>query len=97
VPQTTAIIIYRIVQELINNSLKHASAVNAIVQVSYEAPHLSLTVEDDGRGFDKELLATSTGMGWSNIENRVEFLKGKMDIRSEKEKGTSVHIEMEII
>ncbi|RYY69241.1 MAG: sensor histidine kinase, partial [Chitinophagaceae bacterium] len=74
-----------------------SGAANAIVQVSFQDPHLSLTVEDDGKGFDKTQLAKSTGMGWSNIENRVEFLKGKMDILSEKDKGTSVHIEMDII
>jgi signal transduction histidine kinase len=96
VPQTMAITIYRIVQELISNSLKHASATNAIVQVSLEDQHLSLTVEDDGKGFDKMLLKRSAGMGWSNIEKRVEFLKGKMDIQSEKDKGTSVHIEISI-
>lgn len=96
IPQTTAITIYRIVQELIHNTLKHAAAASAIVQVSYEDGNLSLTVEDDGKGFDKNILHNSAGMGWSNIKSRVEFLKGGMDIRSEKNKGTSVHIEIEL-
>ncbi|RYD82593.1 MAG: tetratricopeptide repeat protein [Sphingobacteriales bacterium] len=94
--QTTAITIYRIVQELINNSLKHSGAVNAIVQLSYQNNHLSLTVEDDGKGFDTALLTAQSGIGWANIKSRIEFLKGQMDIQSQKNKGTSVHIEIDI-
>ncbi|RYY49661.1 MAG: sensor histidine kinase [Chitinophagaceae bacterium] len=95
-PQTTAIALYRIVQELINNSLKHAAATNAIVQLFYQAGQLSLTVEDDGKGFNPEVLTESAGIGWSNIQHRVDFLKGRMDIQSGKDKGTSVHIEIDI-
>jgi len=94
--QTTAITIYRIVQELINNSMKHASAKTAIVQVSKSGGRLAITVEDDGIGFDTALLKESKGIGWDNIQNRVDFLKGTLDVRSEKEKGTSVHIELNL-
>ena len=52
IDQTTAITIYRIVQELINNTMKHAAAKSAIVQVSKTDGQLSVTVEDDGKGFD---------------------------------------------
>ncbi len=96
IPQTAAITIYRVVQELIHNTLKHAAAANAIVQVSYENGQFSLTAEDDGKGFDKKILEDSPGIGWNNIKSRVEFLKGKLDIRSEKNKGTSVHIEIDL-
>ncbi|RZM00279.1 MAG: hypothetical protein EOO88_58845, partial [Pedobacter sp.] len=78
--QTTAITIYRIVQELINNSIKHAVATAAIVQLSkVEDNRLLLTVEDDGKGFDTKILSGSKGIGWNNIQNRVEFLKGKLE------------------
>lgn len=96
IDQTTAITIYRIVQELINNTMKHAAATTAIVQVTKSEGRLSVTVEDDGKGFDTAILNRSEGIGWSNIKNRVEFLKGILDVQSEKEKGTSVHIEMNI-
>lgn len=96
IEQTTSITIYRIVQELINNTMKHAVAKNAIVQVTKMDSHLSITVEDDGKGFDTSLLKRSTGIGWSNIQNRVDFLKGNLDVKSEKEKGTSVFIELDI-
>lgn len=91
--QTTAITIYRIVQELLNNTIKHAAAKNAIVQVTKTGDVLSVTVEDDGKGFDTNILHKAKGIGWDNIMNRVEFLKGKLDIDSNPGKGTSVHIE----
>jgi two-component system, NarL family, sensor kinase len=94
IEQTTAITIYRIVQELINNTMKHAAAKNAIVQVTKTGDQLSVTVEDDGKGFETGMLNQGRGMGWSNIQNRVEFLKGTIDVQSGKEKGTSVHIEL---
>ena len=94
IEQTTAITIYRIVQELLNNTMKHAAASHAIVQVSKTDGILSVTVEDDGRGFDKNILNISKGIGWDNIRNRVEFLKGRLDVDSQAGKGTSVHIEL---
>lgn len=97
VAQTSSIAIYRIVQELIHNTLKHAAATSAIVQVSHQNGHFSLTVEDDGKGFDKSMLTSSPGIGWSNIKSRVDFLKGKMDVRSDENKGTSVHVEIELV
>ncbi len=96
IDQTAAITIYRIVQELINNTMKHAAAKTAVVQVTKTNNQLSVTVEDDGKGFDTAILHQSKGIGWSNIQNRVEFLKGNLDVQSEKEKGTSVHIEINI-
>ncbi len=92
--QTTAITIYRVVQELLNNVLKHAAAKTAIVQVTKANGDISITVEDDGKGFDSNLLTTNRGMGWSNIQSRVEYLKGKLDVRSEPNKGTSVLVEL---
>jgi two-component system, NarL family, sensor kinase len=94
--QTISITIYRIVQELINNTMKHAVAKNAIVQITKSENQLSVTVEDDGKGFDTAIINNTSGMGWGNITNRVEFLKGKLDIDSHSGKGTSVHIEINI-
>ncbi len=94
--KTTAIAVYRIVQELIGNILKHASAKTALVQVAKNNGLLTITVEDDGKGFDTHLLEKSKGIGWTNIQNRVDFLKGSLAIDSVPEKGTSVHIEFEV-
>ncbi|NRF37420.1 sensor histidine kinase [Pedobacter foliorum] len=96
--QTTAVTIYRIIQELLNNAIKHANAKNVLVQLHHSEQEklLAVTVEDDGNGFDTKLLKQSNGMGWLNIRNRVEFLKGSIDIQSSPGKGTSVMIEITI-
>jgi signal transduction histidine kinase len=105
IDQTTAITIYRIVQELINNTMKHAGAKTAIVQVTKSGNQISVTVEDDGKGFNTEILkhararpddGVGRGIGYTNIQNRVEFLKGKLDVNSETGKGTSVLIELTV-
>jgi len=96
IDQTTSITLYRVVQELVNNALKHASAKNVIVQISRTEGGLTLEVEDDGIGFDTEILRATAGIGWNNIKNRVEFLKGKLDVSSQTGRGTSVHIELDI-
>ncbi|OBX25262.1 tetratricopeptide repeat-containing sensor histidine kinase [Gelidibacter algens] len=96
IDQTTAITIYRIVQELISNTMKHATAKSAIVQLSKVDGPLNVTVEDDGKGFDTQILQRSKGIGWTNIQSRVDFLKGKLDVQSANGKGTSVHIEFNI-
>lgn len=93
--QTKAISVYRIIQELIGNTLKHGAAKNAIVQVTKSDNTLAITVEDDGKGFDTHILDNSKGIGWINIKNRVDFLKGKLDVSSEVDRGTSTHIELE--
>lgn len=98
IPQTTSVTIYRIIQELLNNTIKHANAKNVLVQLhqSRQEKLLAITVEDDGDGFDTNLLKHAGGMGWLNIQNRVEFLKGKIDLQSAPGKGTSVMIEINI-
>jgi signal transduction histidine kinase len=96
IDQTTSITIYRIIQELINNTIKHAAATQAIVQLSKTNGTLSVTVEDDGKGFDPAILQGTKGIGWSNIQSRVDFMKGKMDVQSAPGNGTSVLIELAV-
>lgn len=93
---TLSITIYRIIQELINNTMKHAVAGTAIVQVTHEDGQIGITVEDNGKGFDVSLLNQSKGMGWNNIQSRVNFLKGRLDIKSDSNHGTSVHIDLTV-
>ena len=94
VDNTIEIIIYRIIQELLNNIFKHAKATEAVVQLIREADRISIAVEDNGKGFDVKTLDKSKSSGWANIKSRVNYLKGKLDIVSEDNKGTSVNIEV---
>ncbi len=94
--KSTEIIIYRIIQELLNNILKHAAATTAIVQLIKEDGRFSIIVEDNGKGFDSALLKDNKGTGLTSIQSRVDYLKGQLDIHSEAGKGTLVNIEFNI-
>ncbi|MDR2236751.1 MAG: histidine kinase [Chryseobacterium sp.] len=90
------LILYRIIQELVNNAIKHAGASEIIIQISEEEEVLNLTVEDDGRGFDRNSLDVRKTAGFHNIESRVQFLKGTMNITSELNIGTSIELQIPI-
>ncbi len=93
---STEIIIYRIIQELLNNTLKHASATEAFVQLVREKDRINVQVEDNGKGFDTAILEDSKGSGWVSIRSRVDYLKGKIEVHSAPGKGSSVNIEFEV-
>ena len=90
------IIIYRIIQELLNNILKHAAATETFVQMIREESRLNVVVEDNGKGFDASLPENNKGAGWVNIRSRVEYLKGQLDVHSEPGKGTLVNMEFNV-
>ena len=94
---THKITVYRVVQELINNVAKHAAATSVIVQLFAKDKTLYLTVEDNGKGFDKTQLAFSSGIGLRNIKNRIDYLNGKLEVQSAPGKGTSVYIEIPLL
>jgi two-component system, NarL family, sensor kinase len=89
------IIIYRIIQELLNNTLKHSGASEAFIQLIRQGDRLNIVMEDNGKGFDMALLEKSSGAGWANIRSRVEYLQGQLDIHSEPGKGVLVNIEID--
>ncbi len=94
IPKPAASVVYRIVQELLNNIVKHAAAKTALVQLVQKQNSLSITVEDDGRGFDKTLLQNAEGIGFKNILNRVNYLKGTIDVETAPNRGTAITIEI---
>lgn len=90
---TRQVVLYRIMQELVNNAIKHAEAGQILVLLQQTDDTLFLTVEDDGKGFDTTVGNKLKGAGLANIEARVEFLGGKIDIQSEPGTGTAITIE----
>ena len=93
-PEQLELIVYRIVQELLNNITKHSEATKAFVQLHRMSDMLAITVEDNGKGF--EISETEKGIGLVNIESRLQYLNGKMMIDSKKKTGTSIYIEITI-
>lgn len=91
--QSTEIVVYRMVQELLNNVIKHADANNVLIQLVRKQDRFTLTVEDDGKGFDPKEIENNLGAGLANIKARAEYLNGNVDIISSKGEGTSVTIE----
>lgn len=87
--------LYRMVQELVQNILKHAQASRALLQIVYHENLILLTVEDNGKGIDLAQSATS-GIGLTNLKSRVKALKGRMEIKGRKNQGTSVYIEFDL-
>lgn len=93
IEQSLSVTVYRVVQELLNNIIKHAAARKAMVQVGATDHQLAITVEDDGIGMDEKSIQLAKGIGWKNIQSRVAYHKGSISIQSEPGKGTSVFIE----
>ncbi|WP_298156195.1 sensor histidine kinase [Flavobacterium sp.] len=90
---THSVTVYRIIQELVHNAVKHAEAKNLIVQLAAQSNTLQITIEDDGKGFDTN--NATNGIGISNVRNRVSVLEGTMQITS-NHLGTTVNIELPI-
>lgn len=93
IEQSTEVIIYRIIQELITNVLKHSQAKQVIVQLIKNENMVLITVEDNGKGFDINQLQHNKNFGIANVQSRVNYLNGTFQIKSEKEKGTNITIE----
>lgn len=95
-PLRFELLVYRIIQELLNNVVKYAEAKEVLVQLSKNEKLISLTVEDDGIGFDISTLINKDGIGLQSMQKRIELLGGKMDIDSNIGRGTSINIELSI-
>jgi len=83
--------LYRIVQELLQNVIRHSDANKALIQFNYRDEILCITVEDNGKGFDPRSIPKK-GVGLRSIETRLKALNGSMDIRSTSS-GTTVYLE----
>lgn len=89
------VILYRVVCELINNSLKHSSCKSIDINLTLEGDRLTLTYSDDGCGFRSEDVA-ERGMGLSNINSRVSSLRGNFRIESNPGEGMKATVSVNI-
>ena len=93
-PQPLEVELYRLVQELLNNVLKHAQARQVLVQLMRHDAELHLVVEDDGQGFDTA--AAGTGVGLRSVQARARYLGGTLEVHSAPGQGTSVSLELQV-
>jgi two-component system, NarL family, sensor kinase len=89
---TAEVFTYRIIQELVNNAVKHANATKILVQLNTPENKIGITVEDDGKGFNANTV--TKGDGLDNIKYRVQYFNGTIDTVTSPGNGTSVHIEL---
>lgn len=83
--------IYRIVQELVTNAIRHGEPTEILAQITYDKPVLLIDVEDNGKGFDLETVQRNLGL--NSVENRVKSLNGNVKWTSTPGNGTFVNIE----
>ncbi|MDT0606101.1 sensor histidine kinase [Croceitalea rosinachiae] len=89
--------LFRMVQELVANTIKHAEATKVTIQFTQHEDNLNIIIEDNGKGFDRSKIETDkTGMGLTTIEKRVEHLEGNFTIDSILGKGTSILIDIPV-
>ena len=89
--------LYRIVQELVRNIIRHSGATECLIQINRHEENISLVVEDNGNGFnvfDHSRAENSDGIGLYSIYSRVNLMGGKIDIQSGLNAGTAVHIDI---
>jgi signal transduction histidine kinase len=87
--------LYYVVQEALNNALKHADAGEISVSIEQDARGaLTLTIEDNGRGFDPQTAVNGSGLGLTSMRERIEKIGGAISYQSAIGKGTKVRIEI---
>ena len=84
--------LYRVIQESVNNVIKHANASMLDIVLLADEQEITVTIEDDGKGFDTTDKSKFSGIGLKNMISRIEYLKGTVDISSSPGKGTLVAI-----
>lgn len=88
----TETILYRVIQECVNNVIKHAAATRLDISIIRDADGISVTIEDNGRGFETTNAGVFEGIGLKNIYTRISYLKGHIDFDSKPGKGTVITI-----
>jgi signal transduction histidine kinase/Tfp pilus assembly protein PilF len=98
VPQdkNVELFIYRIIQELVNNIIKHSGASKALVQLSMSDELLAITVEDNGKGIQPGAAGSNKGAGLKSLEEKIRMLNGQLTMESAAGKGTQVYIEFDL-
>ena len=90
--EQTETVLYRVIQETVNNVIKHAEANKLNITIVKDEEGVTASVEDNGKGFDKSKMNLKDGIGIANIYSRVEFLKGTIDYDTAPGRGTLVVI-----
>ncbi|MBL7912072.1 MAG: sensor histidine kinase [Bacteroidia bacterium] len=94
IDENTETVLYRVIQEIVANIIKHAKATEISLQLIKHEKELSIIVEDNGVGFDTSKINSFEGIGLKNIISRIEFINGSVHFDSTINRGTTVVIEV---
>jgi signal transduction histidine kinase len=95
IPREKEIHVFRMVQEIVHNTIKHSGARHLHIGISHESNRLLVMTKDDGRGFDApKVRESSEGLGLRSLESRAEILRGTLSIESRPQEGTRYYIEI---
>jgi len=93
-PEKTALALFRVLTQLVDNTIKHAQA--TAISISFElAEKLSISYQDNGTGFDLEVLSKRGGIGMQNIQSRLQMVNAEYQINTAPGKGFNVEIELD--
>lgn len=92
--QSLQVVIFRVVQECLNNTIKHAQASEVHIKIQQDQGFVEIFYGDNGIGFDVDELIAAGGLGVENIKSRIEMLKGTYVLKSEKDRGTTVEMKI---
>ena len=96
--QENQVNLYRIIQEIIHNTIKHSKAKNLIINIRRTDDHITLASADDGAGFIYEPSKDgATGLGLLNIQSRAAILKAKLIVQTQPSKGTKYFISIPLV
>ena len=90
----TELEVYRIVQELLNNVMKHSEATELMIQITSIEGSLNIMIEDNGKGFNTETVTERNGLGLKNLQLRTELLSGSINFDSQPGAGTTVMLDI---
>ena len=91
-PKQAEVVVFRIVQEILNNMVRHAGASEICIRLSQIKNEFKIFIEDNGIGFDPSKIENSEGLGWKNLKARTKLIGGTLNISTEKGKGSQFEI-----
>lgn len=95
-PRNIELVIYRVVQELTNNTIKYSGASHITISLGFRQRTILLAVDDDGVGFDTNKIGESSGIGLKNIFERIRRISGSVSVESKELGGTHFNIEIPV-
>ncbi len=90
-PSDISLCLYRVLQEALQNAVKHSGSPRAQVSITGGVNNINLTVEDSGVGFDPHDAMRGNGLGLTSMKERLKLVGGQLSIHSERGRGTMIH------